>query len=160
MERMLATALKISKFLHAVSGVALVWMMLLTVTDVVLRAFGRPITGAYELVAFSGAVVIGFGLPYTSWMRGHVYMEFLIERIPKQNRNIANIFTRLIGIILFAVAGCNLLIVGMDLRDTGEVSPTLNFPFYPIAYGVGICCFVLCLMLLCDIIKIYGDRYE
>ena len=47
MERVLAIALKISKFLYAVSGVALVWMMLLTVTDVVLRTFGRPITGAY-----------------------------------------------------------------------------------------------------------------
>ena len=87
-------------------------------------------------------------------------MEFLIEKISKQNRGIANIFTRLIGIALYAVAGYNLFIVGMDLRDTGEVSPTLNFPFYPVAFGVGTCCFILCFMLLCDIIKIYGDRYE
>lgn len=160
MERVLAIALRISKFLYAVSGVALAWMMLLTVTDVVLRAFGRPITGAYEIVAFTAPVVIAFGLPYTSWMKGHVYMEFLIERIPKQNRNIANIFTRLTGIALFAVVGYNLFVVGMDLRDTGEVSPTLNFPFYPVAYGVGICCFMICFVLVCDMIRIWGDRNE
>jgi len=151
---------KISKFLYAVSGVVLVWMMLLTGADVVLRAFGRPITGAYELVAFSGAVVIGFGLPYTSWTRGNVYMMFLIEKLPKQSRDIANVFTRLVGIALFAVIAYNLVVVGMDLRGTGEMSPTLQLPFYPVAYGVGICCFMLCLMLLCDIIKICGDHYE
>jgi TRAP-type C4-dicarboxylate transport system permease small subunit len=157
---LLSLGLKISKSLYAVSGVVLVWMMLLTAADVVLRAFGRPITGAYELVGFSGAVVIGFGLPYTSWTRGHVYMEFLIKKLPKQSRDIANVFTRLVGIALFAVIAYNLVVVGMDLRGTGEMSPTLQLPFYPVAYGVGICCFMLCLMLLCDIIKICGDHYE
>ncbi|MEW6665043.1 MAG: TRAP transporter small permease [Thermodesulfobacteriota bacterium] len=158
MEQVLRVALKISKFLYALSGIALVWMMLLTVADVILRQFGRPILGAYELVSFSGAVVIGFGLPYTSWTKGHVYMEFLIEKIPENLRKVANFLTRLLGIALFAVASYNLFIVGSDLRKTGEVSLTLNFPFYPIAYGLGICCLIITLMLLCDIIKIYGER--
>ena len=160
MKHVLEVALKISKFLYAVSGVALVWMMLLTVFDVILRNFGRPITGTYELVAFSGAVVIGFGLPYTSWRRGHVYMEFLIVKIPEQSRKIVNIFTRLISIALFAVAAYNLFVVGKGLYNSGEVSPTLNFPFYPVAYGLGICCLIICLMLLCDIVKIYGEHRE
>ena len=87
-------------------------------------------------------------------------MVFLIEKLPKQSRDIANVFTRLVGIALFAVIAYNLVVVGMDLRGTGEMSPTLQLPFYPVAYGVGICCFMLCLMLLCDIIKICGDHYE
>ena len=160
MKHVLEVAMKVSKFLYAVSGVMLIWMMLLTVADVILRYLGRPITGTYELVAFSGAVVIGFGLPYTSWVRGHVYMEFLIVKISKRSRKIVNIFTRLISIGIFAVAGYNLFIVGMDLYNTGEVSPTLNFPFYPVAYGLSVCCFMLCIMLLCDIVKIYGEHHE
>ncbi len=160
MEHVLKIALKISRFLYTLSGVALVGMMLLTVADVILRQFGRPILGTYELVGFCGAVVIGFGLPYTSWTKGHVYMEFLIEKMPERVRNMANMVTRLLGIALFSVAAYNLFIVGRDLFNSGEVSPTLNFPFYPVAYGVGICCIIICLMLLCDILKIYGDRDE
>ena len=36
---------------------------LLTLVDVILRGFKRPIVGTYELVALAGAVVIGFSLP-------------------------------------------------------------------------------------------------
>lgn len=160
MKYVLKVALKISKFLYAISGVALVWMMLLTVADVIMRKLGRPITGSYELVAFSATVVIGFGLPFTTWTRGHVYMEFLIQIMPKKSRDIVNIFTRLIGIALFAMAGYNLFLVGIDLYKTKEVTDTLNFPYYPVVYGLGICCFMLCLMLLCDILKIYGFHHE
>lgn len=159
MEHLLQVSLKICKFLYALSGAALVWMMLLTVADVILRELGRPIIGTYELVAFSGAVVVGFGLPYTSWTRGHVYMEFLVEKIPRRSRNIAYVLTRLMGITLFAVAAYNLFLVGVDLYNSGEVSPTLNFPFYPVAYGVGLCCSLVCLMLLCDIVKAFGDHH-
>ena len=153
-------ALKISKLLHAISGVALVWMMLLTVADVIMRKLGRPITGSYELVTFSTTVVIGFGLPYTTWTRGHVYMEFFIQKMPKKRQTIANIFTRLISIALFALAGYNLFVIGFDLYKTKEVTDTLNFPYYPFVYGLGMCCFMLCLILLCDILKIYGSYYE
>jgi TRAP-type C4-dicarboxylate transport system permease small subunit len=134
--------------------------MLLTVVDVIMRIFGRPITGTYEMVGFSGAVVIGFALPFTSWIRGHVYMEFLIQRLSKQVRDRMNLFTRLIGIILFALIAYNLMIVGIDLQKSGEVSPTLRFPFYPVVYGVGICFFIECLVLFCDILKISGGHYE
>jgi TRAP-type C4-dicarboxylate transport system permease small subunit len=47
-----------------------------------------------------------------------------------------------------------------DLHNTGEVSPTLQMPFYPVAYGVAICFFVLCLVFVGDIIKIAKGEYE
>ena len=160
MGSLLGISLRLSRFLYGIAGVALVFMMLLTVVDVILRTFGRPITGTYEMVAFSGAVVIGFALPFTSWIRGHVYMEFLIQRLPKQVRDRMNLFTRVTGIILFALIAYNLMVVGIDLQKSGEVSPTLRFPFYPVVYGVGICFFIECLVLFCDILKIRGGKYE
>lgn len=134
--------------------------MSLTVLDVILRSFRRPIVGTYELVAFSGAVVIGFAVPFTSWIRGHVYTDFLILRFSQKIRNLFNIFTRCLGIWLFLMIGWNLIDYGMDLYKSGEVSLTLQMPFYPVAYGLGICCFIQCLVLLCDILKIFGGKYE
>jgi TRAP-type C4-dicarboxylate transport system permease small subunit len=49
------------------------FMMLVTLTDVVMRYMGKPIFGSMELVCFTSAVVIGFAIPYTSWTNGHTH---------------------------------------------------------------------------------------
>lgn len=146
--------------LNVIAGITLTVMMSITVADVILRSFRRPIVGTYELVAFSGAVVIGFSLPFTSWVRGHIYVDFIISRFSKKIRNAFNIVTRCMVIWLFLMIGWNLIKFGMDLQRSGEVSLTLQMPFYPVAYGIGICCFIQCLVIGCDLLKIYGGRYE
>ncbi len=146
--------------MNVISGVALMFMILLTVTDVILRSFRTPVVGTFELVAFSGAVVIGFSIPFTSWLRGHIYVDFLILGLPPKARAIMNIFTRCLGIGLFLVIASNLMVLGMELYSSGEVSPTLHVPFYLVVYGIGVCSFVQCLVLGCDIVKIVGGEYE
>ena len=151
---------EISRFLNIIAGVALTFMMTITVADVVLRFFRRPIVGTYELVALSGAIVVGFSIPFTSWQRGHIYVDFLIAKLSVRARNIFHTVTRCLGIGLFFLIGWNLMVVGADLHRSGEVSLTLQLPFYPVAWGVGICCLAQCLVLLCDIFKVWGGKYE
>lgn len=160
MEGFLSKIRELCRFVNLIGGIALTFIMSLTVADIVLRFFKMPILGTYELVAFSGAVVIGFAVPLTSWKRGHVYVDFFILKFSQKRRNIINTVTRLMGICLFIMIGWNLMSYGMDLRKSGEVSLTLHMPFYPVAYGVGVCCFIQCLVLLSDILKISGGKYE
>jgi TRAP-type C4-dicarboxylate transport system permease small subunit len=160
MEEFLNKIRDLSRFVNLIGGIALTFIMSLTVVDIILRFFRMPIVGTYELVAFSGAVVIGFSVPLTSWMRGHVYVDFFILRFSQKGRNVINIVTRFLGICLFIMIGWNLISYGMDLQKSGEVSLTLHVPFYPVAYGVGVCCFIQCLVLFCDILKISGGKYE
>jgi len=151
---------EVSRFFNIIAGVALTFMMTITVADVVLRFFRRPIVGTYELVALSGAIVVGFSIPFTSWQRGHIHVDFLIARFSPRVRNIFHTVTRGLAIGLFSLIGWNLMSMGGDLYRSGEVSLTLQLPFYPVAYGVGICCLVQCLVLLCDIFKVWGGKYE
>ena len=151
---------KISKFLNAIAGISLTFLMLLTIADVILRQFRMPVVGTYELVAFSGAVVIGFSMPLTSCIRQHIFVDFFILKFSQKVRNIFNIATRCLVIALFLLVGWNMLRYARDLQTSGEVSLTLQMPFYPVAYGVGICCFILCLVFVCDIIKISKGEYE
>ncbi len=151
---------KLTRIINAIGGCCLVFIMSITVADIILRLFRRPILGTYEIVAFSAAVVIGFSVPLTTWARGHVYTDFLILRYPKKTRNVINIFTRCLGIAMFFLIAWNLIKYGMDLRKSGEVSATLTLPFYPIAYGLGIVFLIQCLVCLCDILKIFGGKYE
>ena len=149
-----------NNIMYVISGITLTSMMLITVLDVILRPFGRPLTGTYELVALSGAIVAGFSIPYTSWVRGHIYMEFIIDRLPKGQKDVMLIFTRILNILLFVALGVILFESGAGMRASGEVSMTLQIPFYPVAYAVGVCSFMQCIVLICDIVKIVRGKYE
>jgi TRAP-type C4-dicarboxylate transport system permease small subunit len=151
---------RLSKWMQAIAGVALAFIMFLTVADVILRLFGHPIVGTFELVGLGGAVVIGFGIPITSWLRGHIFVDFVINWFSKKVQNAFNITTRCVSIGLFILIGSNLFKLGMDLYRSGEVTSTRQLPFYPVAYGLGVCCLIQCLVLFCDVLKVIGGKYE
>ena len=160
MEGFLKIVNGISRFFNIIAGISLTFLMLLTITDVILRGFKSPVPGTYEVVAFAGAVVIGFSMPLTSWLRAHIFVDFFILKFSQKIRNIFNIATRCLVVGLFFLIGWNLIKYGIDLQKSGEVSLTLQMPFYPVAYGVGVCCFVQCLVLVCDVVKISGGKYD
>ena len=151
---------KVSKVLNYIGMAALTFMMFLTVTDVLLRAGGHPLIGTYEIVSLSLALVIGFSIPSVSLDRAHVYMEILLEKLGPKGKNIMNTFTRILCIILFLLIGYNLFSVGNEFHTSGEVSPTIKLPFFPIAYGVGLCAFIECFVFVFDIVKIWRGQYE
>ena len=160
MSGFLRIVFQLSKSANVLGGVFLTLLMLITVADVFLRSLGRPIVGSFELVAFLGALVLGFSMPLTSWGRGHIYVDFLVLKLPPPARKVFHLFTRCLGMGLFFMIGWNLIKMGTDLHRSGEVSLTLQMPFYPIVYGVGICCFIQCLVLSGDVVKIFEGKYE
>ena len=84
----------VSKVLNSIAGIAVTVMMLMTVADVLLRAGGHPIIGTFEIVSLLLALVIGFGIPQVSLDRGHVYMDFLLDKLSKRGKDVMNTFTR------------------------------------------------------------------
>ncbi len=160
MEGFLNKVRGVSSFINVIAGVALTFLMLLTIGDVILRLFRKPIVGTYELVAFSGALVIGLSIPLTSWMTGHIFVDFFIIKFSQRVQNVFNIVTRCMVMGLFFLIGWNMVKYGTDLWKSGEVSPTLQMPFYPVAYAVAVSCFIQCLVMICDIVKIAGGKYE
>jgi TRAP-type C4-dicarboxylate transport system permease small subunit len=150
----------ISKVLNIIAGIAVTVMMLLTVADVLLRAGGHPIIGTFEIVSLLLALVIGFGIPQVSLDRGHVYMDFLLEKFSKRGKKVMNTITRLFCIIVFLPLGYNLFNVGARFHASGEVSATIKIPFYPVAYGVAVCCLLECCVFIFDIVRIWRGQYE
>lgn len=159
MKKLFATVLRVSKVLNDIAAGALTLMIATTVVDVFLRAVGHPVVGAYEIVGMiCGPLVIGFAVPLSSWNKNHVAMDILLPRLPARNRDILNVMTRIICILLFSFIGYNLFSVGNEFRTAGEVSQTLHIPFYWVTYGVGVCCFIECFVFICDIIKIWREE--
>ncbi len=152
---------RISGVLNIVAGIAVTFMMFLTVVDVGLRAGGRPIIGTYEIVALSLAIVIGFGIPQVSLDNAHVFMEIGLDKLSPRGQAVMKTFTRLLCIGLFLFIGYNLFSVGAEFHTSGEVSQTLQLPFFPVAYGVGVCCFLECIVFIMQIVNMWrGGEHE
>lgn len=135
-------------------------MMFLTVADVVLRTFKRPIVGTYELVGLLGAVAIGFAIPQTSRVQGHVMMDFVTDKLPAGVQKLFRVLTRLLAIATFIIIAWNLWVLGSDYSKMGETTLTLQLPLYPVAYGIAICCFVECLVLFLEMLGIGTQETE
>ena len=111
-------------------------------------------------VLLCAILVIAFSIPYVSWKRGHIFVDFMINIFPRGVKNGIHSVTRCLAIVLFILAGWNLIKYALDLYRAGEVSPTLMLPYYPFVFTVGICCFCQCLSLFCDLLKVWGGKYE
>jgi TRAP-type C4-dicarboxylate transport system permease small subunit len=150
---------KLCRSLLLISGLTLAFMLLFTLTDVVMRAFGKPIVGDYEIISFLGAVVVGFAIPYTSLLKGHVIVDFLIEKLPKNVGDGMQVATRIMGIALFLWMGWNFVDMSLDLIKSKEVTPVFRLPYYPISFGLAFCCIVQCFTFFSQIKKIVGGQH-
>jgi C4-dicarboxylate transporter, DctQ subunit len=147
--------------MQAVSGIALLFALFLTVLDVCLRnLFQKPIVGTFEMVGLSGVVIIGFAIPITSSLRSHIYVDFFLQWFSPRGQTILNVATRMLGIALFILIAWNLTLYAKGLYVSGEVTLTRQLPFYPVAFGLAGCCIIECLVLIVDIAKIFGGTYE
>jgi TRAP-type C4-dicarboxylate transport system permease small subunit len=160
MKRFLTAVYKVDISFQAVAGIGLVFMMAMTMADITMRALGRPIVGSIELISFSGAIIIGFAVPYSSWMRSHVIVDFLVERLSPRARRSMELVTKLAGVVLFLFMGVNFVLYSLTLMKTGEVSAGLRIPYYPITFGLALSCFLESLTLFADLMKVSGGRND
>ena len=141
---------RVSEGLNIIAGVGLVGMTVLTCADVVLRLFRHPILGTYEIVGFMGALVAGFAMAYTTIERGHVAVEVLIMLLPRPLQTGVYLITHLLGSGLFALLSWESWRYGNDLKAAGEVSLTLEWPFWPVLYGLAFAALLVAVILLVD----------
>jgi TRAP-type C4-dicarboxylate transport system permease small subunit len=144
--------------MHWIGGGVLVFMMLLTVADVVLRYLKMPILGVYELVSFSGATVIALALPLATLQKAHVCVDILFEFYPSARKKVLDVSTRCMGIFFFLILSWNLISMGTSFYRMGECTLTLQLPLYPIAYILGLSCAAECVVLGVDLIKTMSDE--
>ena len=133
----------------AVAAAGIVAMMAVTVVDVIARsALNRPLPGAYDLVRLIGGLALFCSLPYTTAVKGHVAVEFLFHKLGGRGRILVDVFNRLLGIALFSCLTAYLTFRGLALRASGEVTPTLQLPMYPVVFAGAFACAVVAAVIL------------
>jgi TRAP-type C4-dicarboxylate transport system permease small subunit len=151
---------RLSTGMEAVAGAALVAVMLLSGWDIVGRAFGHPVPGAYEIISLAGGLVTGLAVPITSRVKGHVVVDLLLARLSGKIRFATVAATRLIGALTFVLMGYGSVMMGMRLREAGEVTAALGLPFYPVAFALAGAFFIEALILLAEITELRENGDE
>ena len=141
------------KGFNVIACAAVVAMMLLSTLDVVLRLFGKPIPGTYELVGFLGTIIVSFALAFTSMEKGHIAVEILVAKLPQRAQFAIESFTHFASFLIFGLIAYQAFIYALDIKKSGEVSLTLQMPVYPFIFGMAIGFGLLCLLLIADFIK-------
>ena len=155
------TVTRLGSLFNQIASASLFAMILLTCLDVSMRYFlNSPITGTYDLVSLMGAVIASFAMPYTMLVKGHVAVEILIRSLSSRKQLIIETTTHTAGIILSLVLVWQCVVLALDMKAAGEVTPTLLIPFYPIVYCMAVCFSVLCFAILVNLRDMWLKRAE
>ena len=128
-------------------GVSILSLTLIATLNVVLRGFGMPYSGAYELLSFLGAMITAFSLGYTQRQKDHIIVDILSNRYPKRLREGLDVFNYLLLSLFMGLISYHLFKWAIRLRVSGELSENLQIPHYPfvsiVALGFGAYSFTL-----------------
>ena len=154
---------KISNLLNQallwISGLFLIAMIAITGANIVLRLFWLPIRGTFELMGYFGAVVTAFALGYTQINRGHIAVDIVVLRFSEKTQRVLQAVNHLVCMAFFIIVSWQVFKYATTLRETGEVTETLQIVYYPFTYAVALGCFILAFTFLVEFLKsIFEDQ--
>jgi TRAP-type C4-dicarboxylate transport system permease small subunit len=144
---------RLNRGLAWAAGLTLVGTMLFTVIDMVLRAFGRPVAGSFEVIGWLSAAAMALALGYTQLHRGHVSIDLVVARLSGRPRQGVETLTHLASLLLFSAVAVYVAEYGNTLRESGSLSETLKAIVYPWVYVVAVGAAGLALALLVEFLR-------
>jgi TRAP-type C4-dicarboxylate transport system permease small subunit len=141
------------KYLMIAGGVSLLALTLLATFNVGLRIFRAPVSGAYEIVSFLGAIVTAGALGYTQKRKDHIVVDILSEKFPAAVKRILDCVSFALMLVLFSIVSWQTFVYGRRLLETGELSETLKVAYHPFVFLTAMGFGALALTLLLDLLE-------
>jgi TRAP-type C4-dicarboxylate transport system permease small subunit len=141
----------LGRILLALSGAAVLALMLLATGNVVLRIFHAPYRGTYEIVSFLGAIGVAFALASTQRRKGHIIVDILSAHYPLPVKRLVDALSAGISAVFFGIVAWQISVWGTRIMAAGEVSETLKIVYHPFVFGVAAGFGILSLTCLLDI---------
>ena len=107
-------------------------MMLLTVSDVFLRAaLSKPIIGTTEITEQMMVLVVFLGFGWCCLQGRHVSVDLLVSRYPRGAQKIIDIITIFIGLVLVAILCWQTVMTTLIMQRLGITASYIGVPKYP-----------------------------
>lgn len=142
----------IARFFNWVACIGICGIMVVTCADVIGRSFRHPIIGAYDLVCMLAVVSFSFALAYTQIMKGHIGVDFLTYRLPARVQKPIEAIVYAVSIGLLILFAWRSAVLARSLWVSGEVTMTMQLPYFVVVYGIGLACLPLCFVFFIDFI--------
>ena len=133
---------------------AIVVCVALVVTDVIrYQAIREPLPGTHEVVELIASVILSMGIGYLTFVRGHVAVGILVDRLRPRVQAVFDLVTGVIalGFTIWLTLG----VVEMALRNQryGWVTGVLEIPRAPFMYLIAVSLALTCVVLVRDVMK-------
>lgn len=142
----------LSKIAHMLNGIGVAitfLLMLLTMTDVVLRKiFNKGILGTLEISEFMMVAIVYFSLAEGELKDRNVSVDLLVNRLSLKSRAIIDVLVKIIGFVLYCFITYAVFSYAGLMKSSGEVSPDLWLPRYPLIYIVAVALVLVSFVLL------------
>jgi TRAP-type C4-dicarboxylate transport system permease small subunit len=143
----------INLVLMGIAGLFLVAMIALTCANVFLRLVWIPVAGTFELMGYFGAVLTAFAMGYTQIKKGYIAVDIVVLRFSKRVQNFLKGANAIICTGFFILATWQISKYAANLRETEEVTETLQIIYYPFTYAVAVGCGAVTLVFFVQFLK-------
>ena len=154
---------RVDNFLALIGGCTLFLMMIWIFIDVILRYFfNRPIVGTMEITGeYFMVIIVYFGISFTQKENGHINVDFLYVKFPRNARKFSKLIGNLISISIFIMLGIYNFQKGInyfknDIRSIG----LLDYPLAPALIIISIGILLLSVRILFNSIKIIRNEID
>lgn len=148
----------ISALLNNLAALALVIMMVLVVSNVILRLVGIPIQATYDFVEFLTALGIGLALAYCAVVDGHISISLFIQKLPEKIQKVIDIVVGIISVILLIFVTYQMAMHAYTMQLRGEIALTTGIPYAPFIYLIAVGFGVFTLVEFGKLLNLFKDR--
>ncbi len=143
----------LSSWSEMVGMAAMVAMVLATLIDVVgSKGFKWPLPGSTEITGVLQVIAIAGGLAFSKIDGRHIRVDFFINNLPKRGKAALDVFSSILGLGLFAVAGWMTYQYGLSLSSSGTETLLLKIPLSPFAFWIAFCCIPMCCVIIIELL--------
>jgi TRAP-type C4-dicarboxylate transport system permease small subunit len=151
MQRVYQWAIRLSELGEWIGVAGIIIMVVVTCADVLgAKLFMAPVPGSTEIISLIQVAAIVFAVAATQRHKGHISVEMFVATLRPRARSLAKAFTSGLGALVFALLIYESVRLGNEYLEAGEVTATVQIPFYPFAYAFSVALFPVAVMLVVD----------
>jgi len=131
---------RINRIMADLSGVALGFIMIFILIDIIGRTISKAVLGASELAIFTMIITVYLGLPYCEEKSGNVRVEVFLSSVPPNCRNVLNFVSYL---FVFGIWGIAAYSVGkyafIAYKNNEAIAGLVPIVIYPVIFVIFVC---------------------
>lgn len=161
METFILVTERINRALAWIAGAGVVVMLVIILGNYVMRMFGRPLAGTFELVSLTAIVVGGLALGEAQVFKAHVAIDIVTARLPKKIQLVIGAIVTVASIVVMIQVVIALLLYSSGMMRSGGATDFLKMPIGAIVWILIIGFAGLAVALLGDlgrIVRAWTDR--